>query len=273
MWLFERVIDPRRRSTLSSTRACGQRRAPGALPLLRGLPKRFGADAGGRRPARRDDRVHARMPGRGDRGRRPARPLRARPARARGDARARPRALRPAGAGARLPLVPRRFEVAFGTQLAPRSSCSAASSWAASPSPGRSTGSTLDPFSARGIVQDYKLGRASAPARSRPRGSSRSRSTCSRCATSSGWSRSAASTAPRRGAGGARARARRRPRGRVPGVKRAGLLSRGRVLAQVDARRRARAGRGGAGAAGRRAPRSAGRRVPDAGATAGRCAG
>ena len=73
----------------------------------------------------------------------------------------------------------------------------------------------VDPFSARGIVQDYKSGKH-APlggARSRRSCGSRSRSTCSCCATSSGSSRSAAlyrplagertaaRAAPRRGAG------------------------------------------------------------------------
>jgi ATP-dependent helicase/DNAse subunit B len=98
-------------------------------------------------------------------------------------------------AAAASPLVPRRFEVAFGTEraaselqrgleLADRVTLS-----------GKIDRIDVDPFSARGIVQDYKAGKRGHSARRSSRSRScRSRCTCSSCAISSGSSRSAAFT-------------------------------------------------------------------------------
>ena len=132
----------------------------------------------------------------------------------------------------------------------------------------------VETFGARGIVQDYKSGR-SRTRRSRSRRSSacRSRSTCSCCATSSGSSRSAASTG--------RSPGERKPRGllrasatrRAAGL-RAERLPRGRrVLAPARDRARRRARARAADPRGRRAARPARTARARRGAISGRCAG
>ena len=162
------------------------------------------------------------------------------------------------------PLVPRRFEVAFGIDRAHRSSFSAASTSAASRSPGRSTGSTSTRSARAGSSRTTSPARPrTRRRRSSPRASFRSRSTCSRCATSSGSSRSAGCT------GRWPARARRagscspRPRGQeVPGLKRADYLDDDEFWGRVEgAKERARIGRG-EDPGGRRGARPAPRRVP-----------
>ena len=97
----------------------------------------------------------------------------------------------------RLPLVPRRFEVSFGSDRAAPELQRGLDLGGFTLS-GKIDRIDVDPFSARGIVQDYKSARPSRPRRSPPTGGSRSRSTSSRFATSSASSRSGASTAPSR---------------------------------------------------------------------------
>ena len=96
-----------------------------------------------------------------------------------------------------VPLVPRRFEVSFGSERsAPELQRGLDLGRRARRSPGRSTGSTSTRSARAGSSRTTRP--ASAPTR-RARSSAscgcRSRSTCSSCATSSGSSRSAASTA------------------------------------------------------------------------------
>ena len=134
----------------------------------------------------------------------------------------------------------------------------------------------VDPFSARGIVQDYKSGKGAHSARADRRRSCgcRSRSTCSSCATSSGSSRSAASTARSRATRGARGMLRAEARDDGCPASRERLPRRGRVLGagRDGAREPARAAR--AADPRRRRARTT-RRAATArrGATSGRCAG
>ena len=89
-----------------------------------------------------------------------------------------------AEAAAASTFVPRDLEVNFkGYELAPGVLVS-----------GKIDRVDRDPVSARGIIVDYKSGAAPSAARSTRRRACRSRSTCSCSATSSGWSRWAAST-------------------------------------------------------------------------------
>ena len=174
-----------------------------------------------------------------------------------------------------LPLVPRKFEVGFGSERSAPELQRGLDLGDGVTLSGKIDRIDVDPGSARGIVQDYKSGRtATRPRRSRRSCGCRSRSTCSCSAISSGSSRSAASTA-RSPASGARAGccAPRRRTTSCPGSSRATTSKRTR------SGRRWR-GRGTSRAASRsgseRATCATTRRAPTAvrpGATSGECAG
>ena len=163
-----------------------------------------------------------------------------------------------------LPLVPRRFEVVVRHELGAGRAAARASSSAASPCPGRSTGST----STRSAPAASSRTTSSARRARRPRDrhgarSSRSRSTCSRFATSSGMEPLGGLYRGLDGdERGARAHARRGRATSRPGLKRPDYLAEDEFWRQVDeAQARARAGRR-PHARRRRAARPARRRVP-----------
>ena len=82
-------------------------------------------------------------------------------ARARPGPLARPRAVRPRRGRARtLPLVPRRFEVGFGTERAAPELQRGLELGEGLSLSGKIDRIDLDPFAARGIVQDYKSGKS-----------------------------------------------------------------------------------------------------------------
>src|SRR5205807_1156609 len=95
-----------------------------------------------------------------------------------------------------LELLPRRFEVSFGSERSAPELQRGLHLGEGLYLSGKIDRIDVDPYSARGIVQDYKSARVRIPrGRSTPSSGCRCRSTCSCCATSSGSSRSAASTA------------------------------------------------------------------------------
>ena len=140
-----------------------------------------------------------------------------------------------------LGLVPRRFEVSFGSdRSAPElQSGLQIDGFAVT---GKIDRIDLDPFSARGIVQDYKSGKTVALGgqdRVRAAGS-RSRSTCSSCATSSASSRSAGSTARSPASGRRGASCGPRPRTTFPASRRATTSTRKRSGRRPSGRRSTR---------------------------------
>ena len=260
----------RGRSTPRSTPSCAARSPTRRCTASsRGLPKELGAE---QRRAGATSRTRVgflrRVPRRGDRGgvRLELTDMQRRELDQ--SAVARPRGVRRATRrDSELPLVPRRFEVSFG--IGARGAGAAARARArrrARRSRGKIDRIDVDPFSARGIVQDYKSRQArplGGADRARSCGS-RSRSTCSCCATSSGSSRSAGSTG-RSPASASRAGccAPRRARRRCPGFAKSDYLDEEAFWARSSgardrARRLARADPGG-----RRRATTRGRRVPD----------
>ena len=195
-WLFERVVDPKTIDAEADADAARKGRPPGALRLLLGAAEgarcrarhagepRAGASVlarclddalGRRRPASISSDVEAAELREGLR-RDLERFCATRPIR-------------------RLALLPRRFEVGFGTDRSAPELQRGIELGDGLFVSGKIDRIDVDPFSARGIVQDYKSGKGSFSARrSMTSGGSRCRSTCSCCAISSGSSRSAAST-------------------------------------------------------------------------------
>ncbi len=189
------ALDPRSIDAEADAKLRGSVAHTALHRFFAGLPKELGIERVDAENARRRARVHARLPRRGARGR-PAGADRAAAARARrrrcGATSSSSSATRPSR---ELPLVPRRFEVSFGTERS---------------APELQRGLDLGGGDAvredrpdrrrpvrrprdRPGLQVGQARRTRRPRSSRSCGC-RSRSTCSCCATSSGSSRSAAST-------------------------------------------------------------------------------
>ena len=174
-----------------------------------------------------------------------------------------------------LPLVPRKFEVGFGSERSAPELQRGLDLGDGVTLSGKIDRIDVDPGSARGIVQDYKSGRTGTRRpRSRRSCGCRSRSTCSSCATSSGSSRSAASTgrSPASGAPAACCAPRRRTTS-CPGSSRTTTSRRTRSGRRSRARATSRAASRSGSARATCATTRRGRTAARPGATSGGCAG
>ena len=159
MWLFERVVSPKEIDSVLDARVRGGVAHQALYRFYSGLPKRLGIETldedhldgaivflRSASPRRSPVACASRRAGND-------------PARARADACRDLEHFVRQDVALGLPLVPRRFEVAFGTSGAPVELQRGLELGDFSVS-GEIDRIDLDPLSARGIVQDYKLGRA-----------------------------------------------------------------------------------------------------------------